>query len=128
MGLLKGLGSRLASTPEQDRAQRLRGWISGLPSVEQICICRPRTKVRVAGVVESIRVVPKGETYSLEVTVFDGTDRLEAVWLGRRRIAGIDLGEVMILEGMMAPHRSNLEIMSMVNPAYTLVPEADRPR
>lgn len=125
MGLLRNLGSRLVETPEQTRAQALRTWISNLPDVEQICVCRPRTRVRVAGVVESITVVPRGDSYKLEATIYDGTDRMAAIWLGRRRIAGIDLGTVLILEGTMGWFK---ETLSIVNPAYTLVPEEDRPR
>lgn len=118
MGLLKRIGTKLSETPQQSRAQEIRTWAAGIAGVEQMAVCRTRQPVRVAGVVESMKVIPQGNSSQLEVQIYDGTDRIYAVWLGRRRIEGIDLGMGLVLEGMLGRHRGMLQI---INPAYTLV-------
>lgn len=121
MGWLRRIGDKLSVTPDQNRAQQLRQWASSFDGTEQIAVCRTRNPVKVAGVVESIKVVPLGGTAKLEVQVYDGTDKVTAVFLGRRRVEGIQLGMGLILEGMLIKpdEHSPLE---MINPAYTLAP------
>lgn len=120
MGLFKRVGERLNETPEQFQAQEIRLWCGEIPGVEQIAECRPRTRRRVAGIVESIKVIPRQDTSILEVHIFDGTDEITGVWYGRRKIPGIDLGERLILEGTVSTtDRKGLRI---INPSYEIVP------
>lgn len=121
MGILKKLGQRLSEHPDHLRAQGIRTQCGRIDGVEQIAVIRPRTKARVVGVVQSIMVVPRGPgRYSLEVQIYDGTDEVTAVWLGRRRIAGIDLGSGLILNGTIG--RFGDDRLKMINPAYQLLP------
>lgn len=57
---------------------------------------------------------------TLEIQVYDGTDEVTAVWLGRRKIPGIDLGSGLILEGTIGRFRDDR--LKMINPAYELLP------
>ena len=84
-----------------------------------LCDCPLRCPVRVVGEVTSLRVVPRSGSPSLEVTVDDGTGSAVAVFTGRRAIRGLDPGRGVILEGVVRRERSRL---TMVNPAYTLLP------
>ena len=77
----------------------------------------PRTRVVVRGRVRSLRVRPWGDHPTLEVDVFDETGGLTAVFLARRRIAGINLGTEMDVEGVVSSHHGALTIL---NPAYEL--------
>ncbi|HLF70293.1 MAG TPA: OB-fold nucleic acid binding domain-containing protein [Actinomycetota bacterium] len=117
--MFKRFGDRLAETPEQHHAQEIRLWCAELDAVEQIAECRPRTRRRVAGVVESIKVKPMEHTSVLEVQIFDGTDRIMGVWFGRQQIPGVDLGQRLILEGTMATFKG--EMLQIINPAYEIV-------
>ena len=54
----------------------------------------------------------------LEVVLVDGTGAISVVFLGRRAVAGIDVGTTMTAEGMVGVHQSRLAI---TNPAYRLV-------
>jgi hypothetical protein len=120
MGLLQKIGARLTADPDQIRDQEVRSFCTQLHDVAQIAEVRPRTRTRLVGIVQSIKVIPRGTTSILEIEIFDGTDSLLGVWYGRREIPGIALGRPVILEGttMKTPDRSTLY---MINPAYHLV-------
>jgi hypothetical protein len=77
---------------------------------------RWRQRVRVRGQVRSMRVRPGGEGVgTLEVTVMDDTGGLTLVFLGRRKIAALELGTVLEAEGMVGENRERLVIL---NPVY----------
>lgn len=120
MGILQRLGSKLTAHPDQLRDQEVRAFCGGLPGVEQIAAIRPRQRTRLAGIVQSIKVIPRGSTAILEIEIDDGTDQLIGVWYGRREIPGIALGRPLIVEGttMKTYDRDSLY---MINPAYHLV-------
>jgi OB-fold nucleic acid binding protein len=124
MGLFKRLGERLAAPPEQLRAQEIRKWCDEINDVEQIGICRSRHRARVAGIVQSIKVVPRDSSCSLEVQIYDGTDEVVGIWFGRRRIPGIELGRGLILKGVLGHYGRGP--LTLINPEYELLPiEAD---
>jgi hypothetical protein len=78
-----------------------------------------RQKTRIAGVVRGVTLRPVGGVPALEADLFDGTGSVDVVWLGRRRIAGIDPGTQLVAEGRIGEQRGRL---MMFNPAYTLLP------
>jgi hypothetical protein len=116
MGMFKRLGERLAAPPEQLRAQEIRKYCDDIGDVEQIGVCRPRRRVRVAGIVQTIKVVPRDASTSLEVQIYDGTDEVVGIWFGRRRIPGIELGRGLILEGTLG--RYGRGPLTIINPEY----------
>jgi hypothetical protein len=73
-----------------------------------------RTWVRVRGRIRSIRVQPWAEVGSLECTVVDETGGLLLIFLGRRRIAGVELGRHVVAEGMVGEHRGYLAILNPI--------------
>ncbi|MGI8425987.1 MAG: OB-fold nucleic acid binding domain-containing protein [Actinomycetota bacterium] len=117
MGFFKSTSTALED-PQGDAA-KLREWCAQMPGIEQISNCCIRDHKRVAGVVESIKLVPREHTCLLQVEIFDGSDRITGIWYGRRKIPGIDLGRRIILEGTMCwLEDSRLQI---INPAYELL-------
>jgi amino acid transporter len=90
-----------------------------LPGCTPIRDIRWRQKVRVAGRVRSVRVVPQHDTPTLELVLLDGTGGLSVVFLGRRSIAGIDVGSHLVVEGTVGVHRTRL---ALLNPTYRLLP------
>jgi translation initiation factor 2B subunit (eIF-2B alpha/beta/delta family) len=117
MGFLKGL----SETSDEIHAQHTRKWCREIDGVQDVTDCMERTRRKVAGVVESIKLVPRQFSNTLEVTVFDGTDRIIGVWLGRKSIPGIDLGTHLILEGTVG--RFEPGPLRIINPAYELLPQ-----
>lgn len=77
-----------------------------------------RVRIRVAGEVARMRVVPRAGSPSLEVTVDDGTGRALVIFTGRRRIAGIEPGRSLVVEGTAREEHSKAVLM---NPSYTLL-------
>lgn len=63
-------------------------------------------------------MVPRAGSPSLEVTIGDGSGRAVALFTGRRRLAGVDPGRRLLIEGVGRVERGRLLIM---NPAYMIV-------
>lgn len=78
-----------------------------------------RERIRIAGLIRGVTLRPVGGVPALEADLFDGSGSVHVVWLGRRRIAGIDPGTQLIAEGRIGEERGRL---IMFNPAYTLLP------
>jgi hypothetical protein len=79
---------------------------------------RYRQQVRVEGRVRSVRVQPRAEVPTLECVLVDDTGALSVVFLGRRSIAGIDVGVRLRVEGTAGESRGRL---ALLNPIYELV-------
>jgi hypothetical protein len=88
----------------------------GTTPLDEVEMRRP---VRVAGEVRSLRIVPRAGADAVEANVNDGRGNVIAVFLGRRRIAGLSPGRRVVLEGVIAGERGR---RLMYNPVYTLLP------
>ncbi|MCZ7535381.1 MAG: OB-fold nucleic acid binding domain-containing protein [Acidimicrobiia bacterium] len=78
----------------------------------------PRTRVRAAGEIRSVRIVPRAGAPALEVSVSDGRGSVTAVFLGRRKIQGVSPGRKMVVEGVVSGTGRSAQIF---NPVYTLL-------
>lgn len=78
----------------------------------------PRTRVATGGEIRSVRIVPRAGAPALEVTFSDGDASATAVFLGRRRIAGMGLGRKLSVRGMAA--RDGKQLL-LYNPEYTFL-------
>lgn len=77
--------------------------------------------VHVVGRLRSVVYTPSETVPTLEAELFDGSDSLDLVWLGRRRIAGIEPGRRVMARGRVGEHNGRLAIY---NPWYELLPVA----
>jgi amino acid transporter len=78
---------------------------------------RWRDRVRVAGQVRSLRVVSQHDAPTLEVVITDASGALSIVFLGRREIAGIDVGTRLEATATVGVFHNRL---AMLNPTYEL--------
>jgi RecG-like helicase len=78
----------------------------------------PRSAVRVGGEVRAVRIVPRAGAPALEVTVSDGRAQVIAVFLGRRKIAGLSPGRRIALSGVVARDGNRLLLF---NPVYEIL-------
>ena len=78
---------------------------------------RYRQRARVGGRVRSLRVVPQHDAPLLELVLDDGTAAISVVFLGRRGLAGVEVGRRMVVEGTVGVHRNRL---ALLNPGYSL--------
>ena len=82
-----------------------------------------RSRARVAGRVKSVRVQPWAESQSLECTLVDHSGHaVTLVFLGRRAIAGIRSGTLLVAEGTVGKHRDRL---ALINPLYEILSVAE---
>jgi hypothetical protein len=78
---------------------------------------RWRDVCSIAGRVRSLRVQPWANVPTLEAVVVDDTGGLVLVFLGRRTVAGLELGRRLVASGRVGQHRGYLAIL---NPWFEL--------
>ena len=66
-----------------------------------------------------VHLAERGGVPALEAELFDGSDSLMLVWLGRREIAAISPGRSLEVEGRIGRHGGDRIIY---NPRYQLLP------
>jgi hypothetical protein len=99
------------------------GGLDRADTIKPIGDCHWRERVRVRGRIRALRIQPwEGGVATLEATLVDGTGGITVIFMGRRRIAGLRLGEWMEVEGMVLESRGKLAIM---NPEYSLLTDPD---
>ena len=59
-------------------------------------------EVTVFGRLRSVEFCPSDAAASLEAELFDGTEGVTLIWMGRRRIPGIEPGRTMRVRGRLA--------------------------
>ena len=119
MALRKALKG-LRSTTDDLHRERLTDRFDA-DTLGTICIAGApyRQRIRIAGEVARMRVVPRAGSPSLEVTVDDGTGRALVIFTGRRRIRGVEPGRSLVVEGTARESHNRAVLM---NPSYTLLP------
>ena len=77
-----------------------------------------RKRAQVQGHVTSIRMAPRGAAPVLEVEIWDETGGVSLQFLGRREIAGLEVGSQLRAEGMVGEEEGAMVIL---NPSYELL-------
>jgi hypothetical protein len=114
-GRLRSSINRWASAANQE-ARHLRS-----ETVEAGCCpvadAQDRQLVSLHGTLRTVTLRPRGGVPALEAELYDGSGLITLVWLGRRRIAGIEPGRNLRVEGRIGVHDST---RVMFNPRYEL--------
>jgi RecG-like helicase len=77
-----------------------------------------RKRAHVQGKVTSIKSAPRGSAPYLQVEVWDQSGGVTLQFLGRREIAGLEVGSEIRAEGMVGEEEGSLTIL---NPSYELL-------
>jgi amino acid transporter len=77
-----------------------------------------RKRAQVQGRVTSIKTAPRGSAPTLEVEIWDETGGVSLHFLGRREIAGLEVGSQLRAEGMVGEEEGSMVIL---NPSYELL-------
>jgi RecJ-like exonuclease len=108
---------RLTASAERLDAAELQGEVE-----QRACIpvtsLRPGNTVQVVGRLRAVVYTPSETVPTLEAELFDGSDSMDLVWLGRRRIAGIEPGRRVVVRGRVGKHNGRCAIY---NPWYELL-------
>lgn len=78
-----------------------------------------RQQVEVRGVLRTVTLRPRGGVPALEADLDDGTGVITLVWLGRRRITGVEPGRSLTARGCIGLQGG---APLMFNPRYELLP------
>lgn len=116
-GRLRQSLSRWADTGDQE-ARDLRA-AHGAEGVQTIGDAPEREPVLLRGSLRTVTLRPRGGVPALEADLEDGTGVVTLVWLGRRRIIGIEPGRSLSAAGRIGLHEGR---RVMYNPRYELVP------
>ena len=81
--------------------------------------CDRGKQITACGILKSVVVRPRAGTPTLEAELYDGSGSLTLVWLGQRRITGIEVGKSLIVEGKLT---CDNEHFTLFNPRYQLRP------
>ncbi|MEJ6578144.1 MAG: amino acid permease [Actinomycetota bacterium] len=77
-----------------------------------------RKRAHVRGKVTSITTAPSGGAPMVDVEIWDATGGITLQFLGRREIAGLEVGSTICAEGMVGEREGSLTIL---NPSYEIV-------
>ena len=78
-----------------------------------------RERVTLRGSLRTVTLRPRAGVPALEAELNDGSGVITVVWLGRRRIAGIEPGRAIEVEGRIGAYDG---VRLMYNPRYQLIP------
>jgi hypothetical protein len=117
--LLRRLKRLVAPTDELD-AEELQ-LASKEAGAHRVCDCGQGREVTVSGRLTSVVYTPRTNLPTLEAELFDGSGAVTLVWLGRRRIVGIEPGRTVTAHGRVAVRDDRKVIY---NPIYELEPAA----
>jgi hypothetical protein len=115
-GLLRRVVDKLSTSQYDIEAAELR-------QDAQQAGCQPcsdvedRCEVTLAGTLKTVTLHPRGGIPALEAELYDGSGTVLLVWLGRRRILGIEPGRAVLVTGRISTHDGSRVIF---NPRYEL--------
>lgn len=111
---LRRLASSNAELQDEDRLKVVQE-AGAMP----ISTCGDRQLVDLCGDVASVTINPHGGKPALEVELRDGSGSVTLVWLGRRKIPGIEPGRNIRVAGRMSCSANGQRVV--FNPRYELL-------
>ncbi len=115
-GLFRRALSRLTTDEEQRDVRELRD-DARAAGATYINACTLGAPVCVAGELRAVVLRPRAGVPTLEAELYDGTGAVNLIWLGRRRIRGIDPGRALVARGRLTRQDDRPTIY---NPSYDL--------
>ncbi len=115
-GYFRRLGFRLTADLDRLDAEEL-AQTSEESGACQAATCQRGEEVTMLGRLRSVEACPQAATGCLEAEFFDGTDAVTLVWIGRRRIPGIEPGRRILVRGRIG-ERDGAKVI--FNPYYEL--------
>ena len=110
--LVRHLTRDVSELDAEDLSRRVEQ--SGAQRASECCCGQP---VTVIGRLRSVEHCPRAAVATLEAELFDGSEAITLVWLGRRRIPGIEPGRTVRASGRLAV-RDGRKVL--YNPYYEL--------
>ncbi|MGV0634051.1 OB-fold nucleic acid binding domain-containing protein [Mycolicibacillus trivialis] len=116
-GYLRRLTRRLTEDPQQRDAEELCDEVVNT-GAQRVIDCERGQEVTMVGTLRSVEANAKGCAGGLRAELFDGTDTVTLVWLGQRRIPGIESGRTLRVHGRLG--RMDNGAKAVYNPRYEI--------
>ena len=116
-GYLRRLTRRLTEDPEQRDSEELSDEVMST-GAQRAIDCERGQEVTMVGTLRSVETNGKGCSGGVRAEFFDGRDTVTLVWLGQRRIPGIDSGCKLRVRGRMGKLENGTK--AMYNPHYEI--------
>lgn len=115
-GRFKRALARMTADEEDLDSAHLRDDVASAGATE-VSRCSVGAPVCIAGTLRQVVLRPLAGVPTLEAELYDGTGTVTLVWLGRRRIRGIDPGRTLIAHGRLTKRDGRA---TLFNPTYEL--------
>ena len=116
-GFVRRLTRRLTESPEQRDAEELTGEAAST-GAQRAIDCQRGQEVTMVGELRSVQTNAKGCSGGVRAELYDGTDVVTLVWLGQRRIPGIDCGRTLRVRGRLGMLENGHK--AIYNPHYEI--------
>jgi RecG wedge domain len=116
-GYLRRLTRRLTEDPEQLDVEELSEEAAST-GAQKAVDCQRGQEVTMVGTLRSVEANAKGCAGGIKAELFDGTEAVMLVWLGQRRIPGIESGRTLRVHGRMGKLENGTK--AIYNPHYEI--------
>lgn len=116
-GFVRRLTRRLTEDPERRDVEELTDE-AALTGAQRAIDCQRGQEVTMVGTLRSVEMNAKGCAGGVRAELFDGTDTVMLVWLGQRRIPGIESGRTLRVRGRLGTLENGAK--AVYNPHYEI--------
>jgi hypothetical protein len=116
-GYLRRLTRRLTEDPQQRDVEELSEEAVST-GAQRAIDCRRGQEVTMVGTLRSVEANARGCAGGVRAELFDGTDTITLVWLGQRRIPGIESGRTLKVRGRVGRLDNGAKVI--YNPHYEI--------
>lgn len=116
-GYLRRLTRRLTEDPEQLDVEELSDEAVNTGAMRAID-CQRGQEVTMVGTLRTVETNAKRCAGGVRAELFDGTDSVMLVWLGQRRIPGIESGRTLRVHGRLGKLENGVK--AIYNPHYEI--------
>ena len=116
-GYLRRLTRRLTDDPEQQDVEELSVEAAST-GAQKAVDCQRGQEVTMVGTLRSVEANAKGCAGGIKAELFDGTEAVMLVWLGQRRIPGIESGRTLRVHGRVGKLENGTK--AIYNPHYEI--------
>lgn len=110
---------RLTTDEDEVEAETLSSAVQAEPEACAAGTCRQGEKVALVGRLRCVDLRPAESIPALTAELYDGTDAVRLIWVGRRSIRGIEPGRTIKVRGRIGVRGGD---KIMYNPEYELLP------
>ena len=116
-GFVRRLTRKLTEDPERRDVEELTDE-AATTGAQRAIDCKRGQEVTMVGTLRSVETNAKGCAGGVRAELFDGTDSVLLVWLGQRRIPGIESGRTLLVRGRLGKLENGSK--AIYNPHYEI--------